>query len=223
MLRELINRLKSLRKRAELLKDNDSLNKESPVSEEQKDTPNFTITIEEMNGFYKMEISDYLRPIDYERRIEEIDGTLISDKISSCIWWNSEYQRVQKGTIYIIESGNITLNILAYEDNIKIDIKEKLEDITEEKILLFNSKELDFRFTSFKHDKIGSTFYTKYYNHKGFLPQSLELSTSEAKENITWLFNELEKIEGISSIIDLTFLKSTIFAYLERKSLIKKT
>lgn len=215
MLREILKKLKVLKGSVQSLKNDNP--QEIEKSSDEKD---FTITIQDISGGYKIEISDYLKINDYSNRMDELGASLIADKISSNIFWNSSKQKVQKGTIYVIEIDNKLYNILLDDDTIEVDVKIKLEDITEEKILTYDMESREYRYTFFKHDKTGSTFVHKYYNPGLYITKSFELPIEEVTEGVAWIIGELESID--MSIFDLDILKNNVLRDLEKKKELNK-
>ncbi len=212
MLRELIVKLQQLRKKT-LCTQSSTLNDSSL-------TESFTIEVQENEGNTKVHISDFISIVDYANRMDELGASSVADKISMNILWNSSKQKIQKGTICVIQKDNHLYNILLDEDTVVIDLRIKFEDRTEEKILSCNKKSGAYRCVSFVHDQTGSTFYNKYYNPGIKIPEAFLLSFGEVKEIIESIVMGLEDLESDFDF-DLNIIKQ-ILEDLERKQLLKK-
>ncbi len=193
MVERLFNKLKT--KKYKLQKP--TLNQDTP--EEQK--PSFDIVLSQKDNFLKMEISDDITLVDFVERMKEVDTFGIEPMISNPVMWNSSKQRVNKGAYYIIVVDNRLYNILISNDCIIIDEKTKINEITEERIIRLENN--DYWCTFFKHDATGSTFYTKYYNTRGFSLGALDLTKEETVETFRPVIENLRNIPGIEDILDL--------------------
>ncbi|MBP3635623.1 MAG: hypothetical protein J6J17_04150 [Bacilli bacterium] len=211
MFTEIINKLK--KKKQELQNLNNM-----PI--EEKTT--FDITIAKENNIYKMEISDYISIVDYVERTDLIDEFGVTDMISNGVLWNSKKQKVNKGIYYVLIVDGRLYNIFINGNDLAIDERTKINDITEERIIYFNTITSDYHYFSAKHDKTGSTFYTKYYSKNGFDFGKLKFSKEEAYEEINNVISNLESIEKIICLIDIDLLKTGILNDIGNESLQKK-
>ena len=179
-------------------------------SSQKEETP-FGITLSKTDDIFKLEISDYISMKNYIERIKLIDTYNINSLLSICILWNSEKQKVNKGTYYIIEYDDIIYNILINDFRIHVDQKEKINGITEEKIIYFNNEDNSFSYSSLKHRENGSTFFTKFYNCSwvSLIPE-LMLSSEEMLGDISSILSNLERINGIEKIFDTSLFEKYI-------------
>lgn len=202
MIKELIEKLK--RKKEELQNT-------TPLTEpiEEKKI-NFEILLSQEDNFYKMEISEYISIIDYVDRIKEIDEFGIESLVGNAVLWNSRKQKVNKGTYYVVTNENNLYNILLNENDIKIDIRTKQDDITIERFIRIDTSNNDYSFTLHHHDKTGNTFYTRYFSLTGIKFGKLELTEDEFNEQIRIAISSLESVEGINNIVDINLLKNLI-------------
>lgn len=215
MLKELIDKLKAKKQQLNKL-DTHNKNIENKVNEKEK---LFDITITKQDNIYKLEISDFISAIDYMDRMKKIDEYGLLNILGNSVLWNSNKQKINKGTYFIIQTDNELYNILITNENIEIDerIKKELdeetgkESITAEKNLALNINDCEYRYCSFRHDKTGSTYHTRYYNkNRAYSLGALDLSIEESFEEINILINNLEKIEGIKNIIDINLIKKYV-------------
>ena len=73
---------------------------------------------------------------------------------------------------------------------------------------LFQTKE--YRYTIFKHDKTGDTYYVRYGGLKGYNFGELELSEEDSFYEIKKIFDNLFHVQGIENIFDIHLLNKYI-------------
>ena len=185
---------------------------ENSVNNIQREKINADIFISKYDNVIKMEISDYISISDY---IEKVKLYGILEKISNSVLWNSSKQLVNKGTYYIIPHNSRLYNIWINGEKLRIDERTKVNDVIEEKIIFYNNNTHDYRYTSFKHEQDGNTFFTKYY-YKGGTPL-LELSKDEAYNDIYSIICNLETIKDIGNIISVDLLRRHILDDFDKK------
>ena len=198
MFKELINKLKKKKQRLQDLTDT------------QSEKASFNISISKEYGIYKIEVSDYVSIIDYADYVKLIDKYGITEKISNGVLWNSRKQKVNKGTYYVLIVENRLYNILVNDNDFILDERTQIENITEERILEFNTNSGDYHYFSAKHDKTGNTFYTRYYSKKRLDLGKLNFSKEEAYEEVNNVISNLSNIGEITEIIDTNLLEINI-------------
>lgn len=221
MFKELINNLKRKKQKLE--------DYTTYVKPEEK-IGNVNISVTEENGFYKIEISDYISILEYIDMTEFGGIYNILSSISNAVLWNSRKQKVDKGIYYVINIDNHLYNIFINDEKIQIDerIQKEVDEernkdnITEERIITFYVDSREYRYTSFRHDNTGDTYYTKYYGHKGYDLGNFELSDEETFEDINLVLCNLSEIKNIESIIDINFVKEHILKDLSERISNKK-
>lgn len=216
MRHNIIKNLKERRRKLEDIKNNSI--------EEIKSIPTITITRE--NNIDKVEISDYMLVGDYVKTMEKQGEYALLDEICNSVLWNNSKQKINKGTYYVITIGNRTYNILINSDKIRISVRTKIkldttlakENITLENILHYNINTNSYGFSIFKHDKIGSTFFHKYYNkNKTFDLGELELTKEEACEKIEEFITLLEVCNETNNVLNIDLLKTNILEDLKNE------
>lgn len=210
MLKELIDKLKN--KKRKLI---DVQTYTEPVKEEVK----IDISISKENNIFKVLVSEYIKISDYQEIMEVIDSYSVNDLISISVLWNSTRQKVNKGTYYIINDNLKLYNILINDELVIIDERIKKEEITDNKIISFNPHNNYYSYFSCKHDKIGSSYNTRYYAKNGTPLEKFELSNDEAFNEILALIRNLENIEDIDKIISIELLKNEILDDIRNKGL----
>lgn len=205
MLKELIDKYLRRKKVVE--------EKIQPVEEKQV----FDISISRCNNVFIVDVSDYVTIGDYVERMHEIDNYNLLDLIGNAILWNSKRQRVNKGTYYVIMHDGYLYNILLGEEETIIDERIKVDDHTVEKHIDLH-KNGDYNFTHFKHDKVGSTYYTMYYSKKGFPIKNFELSKEDAYELISDLLSRFELVPSSDNILDVNMFRDNVLDDLVPKS-----
>lgn len=231
MFKELIDKLKAKKKQLQNYRiENNTM--ETKTVEQNKSH----ITISVQNKISKIEINDYISMEDYEKIMKSSEEYHILELLCNCVLWNSNKQRVNKGTYYVIIVDNRIYNILFTGDKIKIDERTKIqldeqtqkENITQERAITLNINKNEYRYYSAKHDKTGNTFYIKYYNkNRLYSLGTLDLNKEEAYEEINSVIHNLENIEGIKNILNIPFLKTNILedlgkSFQQRKKSYKK-
>jgi len=209
MIKEFFNKIKK-RKNKEGIEE---------IQEIKKDY--FNINIDKIDDVLKMEISDYISITDYVEKMKEIDKYNLLDLVCNSVLWNSKKQLVNKGTYYILSYDGRLYNIILNEEGLKLDERIKVDGITEEKVIRINSNN-DYSFSSLKHDKTGSTFYTKFYDNSTLKMGRLELSESKAYEQIETLIKNLKEDERISDILDIEQVENVLKDIKKKSGQIKK-
>lgn len=226
MFRELIDKLKLMKKRLQKYTTNNSI-AEDKSAEEQN---NFEITIASEDNISKIVINDYISIGDYVKKMESSDEFQILDLLCNCVLWNSEKQKVNKGTYYVISVGNRLYNILFADEKLIIDERTKIEfdeqaqkeNITEERVITFDTNTNEYHYFGAKHDRTGNTFYTRYYNkNRSFSMGTLDLSAKETYDEISSVIYNLESIYKIETIIDLEFFKKHVLEDLDKNLILK--
>lgn len=226
MFKELIDKLRAKKRQLQNYRIENNTIETKTV--EQNKSP---ITISVQNKISKIEINDYISMEDYEKLMKSSEEYHILELLCNCMLWNSNKQRVNKGTYYVIIVDNRIYNILFTSDKIKIDERTKIQldeqtqkgIITQERAITLNINKNEYRYYSAKHDKTGNTFYIKYYNkNRLYSLGTLDLNKEEAYEEINSVIHNLENIEGIKNILDIPFLKANILEDLGKKFSTKK-
>ena len=213
MFEKFINRLKNKKQ---------ELNEISKSHSSKEEKVQFTITITNASNMYIMVISDYILIGDYDRRIDKIDSNGVANMISNSILWNNRKQKVNKGTYYVLSLDNRIYNVYINDYEIAVDERNKIDEITEERVITYNQNTMNYNYFSAKHDKYGSTFYTKYYSKPQLDLGKLIFSKEEAHEEINNLIERLSNIEEITKLIDIDILKKHILNDIGNESYQKK-
>lgn len=202
MIKKIFSKLKKEKIHSEGSVDNEVSNK--------KET-SFDINVSSENDVLKIDISDYISIFDYIERMKLIgDGKYINVLVNGVLW-NGSKQCVNKGSYYVFSIGDKTYNILVNDDEYKINERVKKDDTTEDKLLRFRKADDDYGYSVLKHDKNGSTFFTKYYCKKHINYGKLGLTVEETFRDIYYMLFNLSKKENINDIIDIELLKSKIY------------
>lgn len=226
MFKKLIDKLKIKKEQLQEYATNIEDVENKPV-EEQND---FEIIISSENNISKIVISDYISMSDYIEKMKSSEEFQVLEHICNCVLWNSSQQKVNKGTYYVISNANRLYNIFFTDKKLEIDERTKVEldeqtgqEIIEEKVITFYPQTNEYHYYGAKHDKTGDTFYTRYYNkNRSFSMGTLDLSTEETYAEISSVIYNLERLEGIESIIDIEQLKNQILDDLDRDLLQRK-
>lgn len=211
MLRKLIEKYLKKKKRVQEVST-------QPVEEKQE----FDINISRCNNIYMVDVSDYITIGDYVERMHEIDKYNLLELLGNAVLWNGRRQKVNKGSYFVIMHDGYLYNILLGDEETIIDERVKVDDHTVEKhITLHNDG--DYNYTHFKHDKVGSTYYTMYYSKDGFPIKNFELTKEAAYDGIDGLLSRFELIPGSSDILDIDmFRKKVLDDLIPSEGVIKK-
>lgn len=224
MFKGLIDKLKTMKKQLQNYKTNNDVVQNKQIEEENK----ININISSKDNISKIEISDYISIGDYVKKMESSDEYSILDLIYNSVLWNSDKQKVNKGTYYVITIDNRLYNILFTDEKIKIDERTKVEldeqtqkeNITQERLITFSLNKNEYHYFSAKHDKTGDTYYTRYYSkNRLFSLGKLDLTEEETYDEVNSVIYNLEGIEGIEGIVDIDLLKEYILKDLDKNSL----
>ena len=205
MFEKFINRLKNKKQ---------ELNEISKSHSSKEEKVQFTITITNASNMYIMVISDYILIGDYDRRIDKIDKYQLflhnDTNTNGYTQWfffrvknMKKDKRVNKGTYYVLSLDNRIYNVYINDYEIAVDERNKIDEITEERVITYNQNTMNYNYFSAKHDKYGSTFYTKYYSKPQLDLGKLIFSKEEAHEEINNLIERLSNIEEIAKLIDI--------------------
>ena len=223
MFKELIDKLKSKKKQ---LQDY-TITSENIDNKPAEKQSNFEITVSSENNISKIIISDYISIGDYVEKMESSDEFHILDLLCNCVLWDSGKQKVNKGTYYVISDSNRLYNILLTDEELIIDERTKIEfdeqahrdNITEERVITIKVNTNEYRYFVAKHDKTGSTYYTKYYNNNRLYSLgALDLSAEETSNEISSVIYNLESINGVDTIIDIELIKKRVLEDLCKNS-----
>ncbi len=223
MFKELIDKLKSKKKQ---LQDY-TITSENIDNKPAEKQSNFEITVSSENNISKIIISDYISIGDYVEKMESSDEFHILDLLCNCVLWDSGKQKVNKGTYYVISDSNRLYNILLTDEELIIDERTKIEfdeqahrdNITEERVITIKVNTNEYRYFVAKHDKTGSTYYTKYYNkNRLYSLGALDLSAEETSNEISSVIYNLESINGVDTIIDIELIKKRVLEDLGKNS-----
>lgn len=168
------------------------------------------IVVENTPDYFKMVLKDYMEVGMYSDIIDNLDPDKISDKISFSVLWNTTKQRINKGTFYVISIDDKTYNIWFDGLDVKLDERIKVGEETHEKIIKVDMGSGNFHFTSLKHDKIGSTFYTMYYHPGEALIPAMSFSKEEALGEINKMLDNFLDIEISNSIVNIEEIRNII-------------
>lgn len=174
------------------------------------------------NGFYKLEISDYISLNNH--KLDNVissngDVKAIFDELPARIFVDD--MRVNKGIFYFIIFDNKTYVIYMCDNTLRInefikkdiDLEYNKKNVEFERILIYDKETDQHDFTIYRHDECRSSYYCKTYNNYKELPNYVleffnwELSKKDAFREINDLISNLENIPKIENIIDINFLK----------------
>lgn len=175
-----------------------------PFEEEEEE---FELTTSKEDNIFKVEISDYIKVMNYVKRFKEDDPYNLYDSISNNILWNGDRQRVNKGTYFIIYVGNRLYNVLFQDGTIEIDERTRYENgHTDEKILKYDPQKPTYKYCILKHDETGSTYLTKFYDKEKIDMKFFRYPYEDAYRDITDLIANLQTIPNMNRVVNINML-----------------
>lgn len=175
-----------------------------PFEEEEEE---FTITTSKEDNIFKVEISNYIQIMNYEKIFKEDDPYNLYDSISNNILWNGKKQRVNKGIYFVIYENNRIYNILYQDATIKIDERTRYENgHTDEKILKYDPQKPTYKYCILKHDETGSTYLTKFYDKEKIDMKFFRYPYEDANRDITDLIANLQTIPNMNRVVNINML-----------------
>lgn len=146
MFRELIDKLKAKKKQIQNCRTDNNIIEIKPIDQNR-----FYITISNQNNISKIEINDYISIGDYVSIMKSSNEYRILDLLCNCVVWNSNKQKVNKGTYYVITINNYIYNILFAGDKIiidertnkELDEQTQKENIIQERVITFYIKKMN--------------------------------------------------------------------------------
>lgn len=220
MLRELIDKLKLKKQQLQKYKTNNDV---VETIEQEKE---IDIKVSKKDNIFKIEISDYISIINFSDKRNSSDDYNILDMLCNCVLWNSDKQKVNKGTYYVIIIDNRIYNILFTDDKVKIDerIKKEIDEptqkknIIQERVITYNINKNEYHYYSAKHESNGNTYYIKYYTkNRAYNLGKLDLTEEETYDEIKSVIYNLENIKGIETILDIEVLKENVLNNLKKQ------
>ena len=170
------------------------------------------ISVVKENNVFTINISDYVSIEEYISKMSKMDKYNLSKLISNSVLWNSHLQKVNKGKICIMVINNRLYNILINDNGIIIDERVNKNNITEERVLTFNSN--DYSYFSSKQSDSSNTFYTKYYYKEKINLGDLNLSDREAYDELENMYLNLKNKKDINNIFDIEQLKRFVLNHI---------
>ena len=79
------------------------------------------ILISRQEDYDKVTVADYYTINEYIEKMKEIDKWNIEEQLNTSVVWNSERQKVNKGTYYVFGKNGNLYNVLINDEIIKID------------------------------------------------------------------------------------------------------
>lgn len=228
MFKELIDKLKQRRNKIQNYKTNNNDIKTGIKVHDEKEVD---IIISNQNNITKIEIPDYVCIGDFIDKKNLGEEYKILDFLCNCVLWNSDKQKVNKGIYYVILIDNRIYNILFTDGKLQIDERIKpifdevtnKENITQERVITYDTNQNKYRYYSAKHESDGNTYYTKYYNkNREYSLGILDLTEEETFNEVASVISNLEAIPSIETILDIELLKEQILNDLSKNSLQRK-
>ena len=164
------------------------------------------IQIFQEETFTKIIVEDYYTIQEYVSKMQEIDDIEIDKLLNNSVVWNSDKQKVNKGTYFVFKHNNNLYNILIQDNTIKLDERIPVGEETSNKVYTFNEE--DYRFFRCIHDKNGSTYSCGYYNPKG--SQILGILRDDFLRDFECTIQTLSSFGGIDNIINLENIRNSI-------------
>lgn len=178
------------------------------VSVEKVPIKKADIEVTHLENFIKVEIKNNCTIGEYCEAVREKKE--VYKQIGNVTLWDGSLRGVRKNIIYIFSIDNRLYNVYNNLDKIHIDerIYHKDEEEWTDEILIEIEKQTNkYHISRLKHDKIHSTFYTKFYpveNLGGYF------FLEDAHEIAHKTLERLKLILNIETILDLQYVSDCI-------------
>lgn len=140
------------------------------------------------NQLIELYISDYISYSEFTDRLDEIDVLGVGNLIPTCVLWNQEYMKVNKGHYFLASKNLKNYTVFINEELVIIDEFSYEEHYNKEKIIKVELQTGKYYYTFFKHDSFGSTYIEKIFssdddlsNYEDALDPDIDLLISNTK------------------------------------------
>ena len=173
------------------------------VGKEEKQEPKeVDVEITYIGNITKVDIKEDCHITDYVPTMRKYGQEWIEDKVPNSVLLDS--LNIKKKTIYLFEKNNRRYACYSNDEVIFINEMITLEnDHIDDRRIEVRKKDNSYTIHNLKHDEIRSTYFVKFYNSNNPEQQFFQLEKETALEIANDLLNNISKISGVSTYIDL--------------------
>lgn len=185
------------------------LKKQSPVQKEinQESKPQeVDIEVTVLGNIVKVDIKEDCTVMEYVPTMRKKGHEWIEDKIPNATLFDKNVN-IKKKVIYLFEKENIRYSCYTTEDVIHINERTTNENNhIDERIITVYKKEDNYVISEMKHDENRSTYFVKSHEKKNPEYEFFQLGKDNANQLGKEVLSNLEKINGVGTLIDLDFI-----------------
>lgn len=169
---------------------------------EQEEPKEVDVEISYVGNITKVDIKEDCHITDYVPTMRKYGQEWIEDKIPNSILL--EGLNIKKKTIYLFEKDNRRYACYSNSDVIVVNEMITLDNnhINDRRIEI-RKKDDSYTIHNLKHDEVRSTYFVKFYNSNNPEQAFFQLDKDVALDIAKDMLDSLNKISGVSTIIDL--------------------
>lgn len=169
---------------------------------EQEEQKEVDVEISYVGNITKVDIKEDCHITDYVPTMRKYGQEWIEDKIPNSVLL--EGLNIKKKTIYLFEKDNRRYACYSNSDVIVVNEMITLDNNhIDDRRIEIRKKDDSYTIHNLKHDEVRSTYFVKFYNSNNPEQAFFQLDKNIALDIAKDMLDSLNKISGISTIIDL--------------------
>lgn len=169
---------------------------------EQEEPKEVNVEISYVGNITKVDIKEDCHITDYVPTMRKYGQEWIEDKIPNSVLL--EGLNIKKKTIYLFEKDNRRYACYSNSDVIVVNEMITLDNNhIDDRRIEIRKKDDSYTIHNLKHDEVRSTYFVKFYNSNNPEQAFFQLDKDIALDIAKDMLDSLNKISGVSTIIDL--------------------
>lgn len=169
---------------------------------EQEEPKEVDVEISYVGNITKVDIKEDCHITDYVPTMRKYGQEWIEDKIPNSVLL--EGLNIKKKTIYLFEKDNRRYACYSNSDVIVVNEMITLDNNhIDDRRIEIRKKDDSYTIHNLKHDEVRSTYFVKFYNSNNPEQAFFQLDKDVALDIAKDMLDSLNKISGVSTIIDL--------------------
>lgn len=169
---------------------------------EQEEPKEVDVEISYVGNITKVDIKEDCHITDYVPTMRKYGQEWIEDKIPNSVLL--EGLNIKKKTIYLFEKDNRRYACYSNSDVIVVNEMITLDNNhIDDRRIEIRKKDDSYTIHNLKHDEVRSTYFVKFYNSNNPEQAFFQLDKNIALDIAKDMLDSLNKISGVSTIIDL--------------------
>ena len=169
---------------------------------EQEEQKEVDVEISYVGNITKVDIKEDCHITDYVPTMRKYGQEWVEDKIPNSVLL--EGLNIKKKTIYLFEKDNRRYACYSNSDVIVVNEMITLDNNhIDDRRIEIRKKDDSYTIHNLKHDEVRSTYFVKFYNSNNPEQAFFQLDKNIALDIAKDMLDSLNKISGISTIIDL--------------------